>query len=275
MEEVKWERHDLIYLTPEGKRQAFRYGEKEAGDSYSRECFQKTISRCPGIVRRQEYMGDGPRLLQLGFSWYERRGGSRMRFASQADFGEIVKLEKPWEVCTGERHMKNQKLEQRLRAVLEDGKKCGIRLGVFGSCAMELATGLPYTDQGSDLDLIAVWDKEKIRDFLKVLCDNDDVELWDQILEAYGGDSKKDGALKAVLSYVTPPSEEELAGIRNYVAKRYGRDDVDLVTRQDPSLGSGFTIQIGNDVIDWSANGRIRQIQEKIREDQKKFSLIL
>ena len=114
---------------------------------------------------------------------------------------------------------------------------------------------------------------EKIRDFLKVLCDNDDVELWDQILEAYGGDSKKDGALKAVLSYVTPPSEEELAGIRNYVAKRYGRDDVDLVTRQDPSLGSGFTIQIGNDVIDWSANGRIRQIQEKIREDQKKFSL--
>ena len=72
---------------------------------------------------------------------------------------------------------------------------------------------------------------------------------------------------------MTPPSEEELAGIRNYVAKRYGRDDVDLVTRQDPSLGSGFTIQIGNDVIDWSANGRIRQIQEKIREDQKKFSL--
>ena len=45
------------------------------------------------------------------------------------------------------------------------------------------------------------------------------------------------------------------------------------MTRQDPSLGSGFTIQIGNDVIDWSANGRIRQIQEKIREDQKKFSL--
>lgn len=114
---------------------------------------------------------------------------------------------------------------------------------------------------------------EKIRDFLKVLCDNDDMELWDQILEAYGGGSKKDGALKAVLSYVTPPSEEEFAGIRNYVAKRYGRDDVDLVTRQDPSLGSGFTIQIGNDVIDWSANGRIRQIQEKIREDQKKFSL--
>ena len=156
MEEVKWERHDLVYLTPEGKRQAFRYGEKEAGDSYSRECFQKTISRCPGIVRRQEHTGDGPRLLQLGFSWYERRGGSRMRFASQAAPEEIVRLEKPWEVCTGERHMKNQKLEQRLRAVLEDGKKCGICLGVFGSCALELATGLPYTDECSDLDLIVV-----------------------------------------------------------------------------------------------------------------------
>lgn len=65
MEEVKWERHDLIYLTPEGKRQAFRYGEKEAGDSYSRECFQKTIICCPGIVRRQEHTGDGPRFLQL------------------------------------------------------------------------------------------------------------------------------------------------------------------------------------------------------------------
>lgn len=165
MEEVKWERHDLIYLTPEGKRQAFQYGEREAGDSYSRECFQKTLSRCPGIVRRQEYVGDGPRLLQLGFSWYERRGGSRMRFASQVDFGEIVRTERPWEVCAGERHMKNQKLEQRLRAVLEEGKKRGIRLGVFGSCALELATGLPYTDERSDLDLIAVWDGKKIRDF--------------------------------------------------------------------------------------------------------------
>ena len=70
-----------------------------------------------------------------------------------------------------------------------------------------------------------------------MLCDNDDMELWDQILEAYGGGSKKDGALKAVLSYVTAPREEELAGIRNYIVRRYGRDDVDLTTREGSFFG--------------------------------------
>ena len=44
-------------------------------------------------------------------------------------------------------------------------------------------------------------------------------------------------------------------------------------TRKDPSLGSGFIIQAGNEVIDWSANGRMRQIQQKLKEDQQKLSL--
>ncbi len=113
-----------------------------------------------------------------------------------------------------------------------------------------------------------------IRDLLKILCDNDDVELWDQIMEAYTGSASEKGqSFKVVLSYVTPPTEEELSGIRNYVARRYGREDMIFETRKDPSLGSGFIIQAGNEVIDWSANGRMRQIQQKLKEDQQKLSL--
>ncbi len=113
-----------------------------------------------------------------------------------------------------------------------------------------------------------------IRDFLKILCDNDDVELWDQIMEAYTGSaSEKRQSFKVVLSYVTPPTEEELSGIKNYVSRRYGREDMIFETRKDPSLGSGFIIQAGNEVIDWSANGRMRQIQQKLKEDQQKLSL--
>ena len=57
------------------------------------------------------------------------------------------------------------------------------------------------------------------------------------------------------------------------MSRRFGREDMIFETRKDPSLGSGFITQAGNEVIDWSANGRMRQIQQKLKEDQQKLSL--
>lgn len=96
--------------------------------------------------------------------------------------------------------------------------------------------------------------------------------------------SEKENAVKAVLTCVDLPTEEQLAGIRAYVAKKYaaGREEhsqdgysrdgyspVELQIRQDPSLGGGFILQVGNEVMDWSTQGRIRQFEEKLNEAKR------
>ncbi len=73
------------------------------------------------------------------------------------------------------------------------------------------------------------------------------------------------------LSYVTPPTEEQLAGIREFIDRKYvteerGREDIVLETREDPSLGGGFVIRAGNEVYDWSVDGRVRQLADKLKQ---------
>ena len=104
----------------------------------------------------------------------------------------------------------------------------------------------------------------QIRDFLKILCDNGDVKLWEEILAAYRKGMPKTKALQAQLFFVTPPDEEQLAGIRSYIIGRYHCEELELTMTKDLSLGGGFKLQVENDVVDWSIQGRIRQLEEKL-----------
>ena len=66
------------------------------------------------------------------------------------------------------------------------------------------------------------------------------------------------------LTFVTPPDESQLAGIRSYIAEKYGCEEFELTMTEDPSLGGGFKLRVGNDVVDWSTRGRIRQLEEHL-----------
>ena len=110
----------------------------------------------------------------------------------------------------------------------------------------------------------------EIRDFLKVLCDNGDMNLWEDILQAYKDASpERKEELAVTLSYVTPPTKEQLSRIKNFVAGKFGREDFVFEMKQDPSLESGFTLQAGNELFDWSAKGRLRQFEEKLDQVKK------
>lgn len=113
----------------------------------------------------------------------------------------------------------------------------------------------------------------EIRDFLKILCDNGDMNLWNDILQAYKDASpERKEELVVTLSYVTAPTQEQLSGIKAFAAKKYGRSDMIFEMKQDPSLGSGFTLQAGNELFDWSTQGRIRQFEEKLDQVKKGVS---
>ena len=69
----------------------------------------------------------------------------------------------------------------------------------------------------------------------------------------------------AKLIYVTPPTEEQLAGFRRFLAKECNNPDIDIVCEQDDSLNSGFILRVGNKEYDWSEKGRIEQLQKKLQ----------
>lgn len=73
------------------------------------------------------------------------------------------------------------------------------------------------------------------------------------------------------LSYVTPPTAEQLEKIKAFVIKKYSGEertpeDIVFETEEDPSIGGGFCIKAGNEVFDWSLSGRIKQFTDKVEQ---------
>jgi len=79
-------------------------------------------------------------------------------------------------------------------------------------------------------------------------------------------DDKTGSIDKAVLTYVTPPTEEQLAGIRKFLVEKFNNEDIEIECVEDASIGSGFIIRAGDREYNWSAEGRAEQIQKKVKE---------
>jgi len=114
----------------------------------------------------------------------------------------------------------------------------------------------------------------QIRNFMKVLCDNGDMYLWDDILKAYKELSpERKEAFIVTLSYVTPPTEEQLLSIKQYVKKKYSKQHVVFEEEEDKSLGGGFVIRAGREIIfDWSNAGRMQQLRQSLVQGVDKLS---
>ena len=108
---------------------------------------------------------------------------------------------------------------------------------------------------------------KEIRDFLKVLCDNNEVEMFPEIAKAYYELTPQSAEeFHATLAYVKKPTDEQLMGIRNFLMRKIGREDMDLELEEDPSLGDGFVIRAGGEEFDWSTKGRMKQFEQKMEQ---------
>lgn len=105
----------------------------------------------------------------------------------------------------------------------------------------------------------------EIRDFLKILCDNNHIALFDEIVEAYEkSEPRIQGEVHATLSYVTAPTDEQLEGITQFIKKEFQANEVKLELQEDSSLGGGFVLRAGNKEYDWSTKGRLEQLESKL-----------
>ncbi len=104
------------------------------------------------------------------------------------------------------------------------------------------------------------------RDLLKLLCADGQMELFDEICQVYQTmERKTTGKFYVTLRYVTPPSDRQLEDIRKFIAHRYGEEEnIIFEMVEDASLVSGFKLTAGNEEYDWSAKGRLAQLEQKL-----------
>ena len=98
------------------------------------------------------------------------------------------------------------------------------------------------------------------------ICTRRDFELFYEIKDALAemSETPEEKAQKAKLRYVTEPTEEQLAGMKQFLAKKFGNSEMELELQQDASLKSGFVLSVGTKEYDWSEQGRINQLAEKL-----------
>ena len=70
--------------------------------------------------------------------------------------------------------------------------------------------------------------------------------------------------MTATLWSRTEPSPERREKLQAFLDQRYGPTTLEWV--QDESLKGGFRLRVGEDIYDWSVEGRLRQLQEKLRD---------
>ena len=75
--------------------------------------------------------------------------------------------------------------------------------------------------------------------------------------------STNDARLTARLLSACPPDAAQKAKLEDVLAKRYGRP-VALSWQEDKTASGGFRVEIGSEIIDWTAEGRLGQLKERL-----------
>ena len=74
-----------------------------------------------------------------------------------------------------------------------------------------------------------------------------------------------DARLTARLFSAAAPDSAQKARLEDVLSKKYGKA-VDLVWQEDRTVVGGFRIELGTEIIDWTAEGRLSQLKEKLVE---------
>ncbi len=77
---------------------------------------------------------------------------------------------------------------------------------------------------------------------------------------------EEEAALRVDIRCLVPPTAEQQEKIREFMRRKYGREQVEIAVIRDPAVVNGFNIFVGDDNYDWSALGRIRQLRRAFQK---------
>ena len=75
---------------------------------------------------------------------------------------------------------------------------------------------------------------------------------------------EEEETLNARLIYVTLPTDEQRRGILGFLRKEYPDHKIELSLEEDESIKSGFILRVGKREYDWSEQGRIQQLKDRL-----------
>ena len=128
----------------------------------------------------------------------------------------------------------------------------------------------PTVELEKKIHLIEMIFPKQIRDFLELLCDHHDFNLFSEIVEAYHEELRKvenNPNLAVQISYVVPPTDDQLNKMKEFLKEKCHADALDVTLKEDKNLLGGFIIRAGNEKYDWSMRGRLQQIERSMKEN--------
>lgn len=107
----------------------------------------------------------------------------------------------------------------------------------------------------------------EIKNFVKVMSDNGDVDIAEDMFGAYDAlIRERDSVAYATFTYVTPPDEAQVEKLKAKIAKDHGKQNVELHLAQDPSLIGGFILTVEDLVLDRSVKTSISRLRRHFAE---------
>ena len=174
MDKTQLKRHNLVFVSQHGKDKIW----EEISQNYQGEALElvrdvlKGDHNIPGFVRRDDAQ---PNAVAIGFVHQRRLQGNRIRIGAFTEMQDIDGIMTPYEVM----ERKAFTVDEATHCIDTVIKLYGLagsydlQVGVLGSAALELATGLPYTDEASDIDiLVKPAPYDKLLDFYRTAKEN-------------------------------------------------------------------------------------------------------
>ncbi len=104
-----------------------------------------------------------------------------------------------------------------------------------------------------------------LQELFCVLCKNTEADYVPEIFQAfYEKKRQAEDCVHAVVEYVTPLTEEQQAGIRQFAMKVSGKQQAVLTMQENPALRGGFILRIGDLVYDRSLRHTLKNLQKKL-----------
>lgn len=131
-------------------------------------------------------------------------------------------------------------------------------------------------DLREELDSPTVTDEEKalvidslfsesVKDLINTLADDCHTDTLDEILKEYVRQlDTKNNIVRATIYCVTPPTDEQLDGIKKFICKEENAGEAEVEIVKDESLIGGFVIRVGNKQYDRSIKTKLANIKEQV-----------
>ncbi len=154
MDKTQLKRHNLVFLTEAGRKSVLQRVTQQIQNEEALKAAEEIFcaaAAVPGIIRRDDTGADCE--IAIGFVHYRRMDGNRLRIATYATAEEIGRIVSVY-TLTGRPNQRRTECMRIIDTITSLADDNGLQIGILGSAGMELVTGLPYTDECSDIDIL-------------------------------------------------------------------------------------------------------------------------